>query len=190
VVLWEGQHYLILADQFPRCTGHVLIVTKGHYASHMRAPAECLPELEAAQERVRAFLLSTFGRASFFENGGRKQEVFHAHLHGLPMDARAPRFLARPVTSWQQVRSECERTGFYFYAESRWGRYVGRGRLALLLHALSLRYVVSQLVEQTEARRDSKTGDLVRGGAAMIARTVELWQQWSAQGEPGRKSGA
>src|SRR5689334_3730847 len=88
LVLWESEHYAIMADAFPRTAGHVLLVTKDHYASHMHAPVEWTAELEDALALARRFLTDIFGAASFLENGATRQEVPHAHLHGVPFAAQ------------------------------------------------------------------------------------------------------
>lgn len=176
--LWESEHYRILADEYPRCAGHVLLVTRHHYPSHMRVPREWEPEFHAAQERVRCFLRDTFGRAAFYENGGARQEVPHAHLHGLPFAPRVPaKWLAEEylvqIPDWDAARQESERVGYYFYLETGEGRYLVRR------YKFVLKRVREQLVGQTEARLDPETGKMVRGGPEMVSRTVQLWQRWS-----------
>ena len=178
--LWESEHYRVLADEYPRCAGHVLLVTKAHLASHMHAPAAWMGEFEAAQERVRAFLLNTFNSAAFYENGGKRQEVPHAHLHGLPFSPQVPAdwleagFVER-ISGWQDARREREQAGHYFYLETREDRCLVRR------YKYVLKRVRAQLVGQTEARVEAETGKMTRGGADMVNRTRELWRRWSRE---------
>ncbi len=179
-VLWESEHYRIVPDGFPRCAGHVLLVTKEHMPSHMHAPAKWLPEFEEAQHQLRRFLHIHFGRAAFYENGARRQEVPHAHLHGLPFDPVIPDEWIQgealePVESWAGVRQERKRRGFYFYLETDRGRFLVRS------YQYIMRGVRDQLVGQTEARLDPETSKMLRGGPEIVARTRELWENWSAE---------
>lgn len=179
--LWESEHYRVLADAFPRCAGHVLLVTRGHFASHMHAPEEWMGEFQSAQERVRRFLVETFGHAAFYENGGARQEVPHAHLHGLPYRPRVKeKWLEKErlvrISGWDDARRECEAAGHYFYLET------GEERFLIRRYKWVLSRVRDQLLEQTEASLDPETGKMRRGGPEMIARTVQLWREWAARG--------
>ncbi len=183
LVLWASEHYSVLADAFPRTAGHVLLVTNDHYASHMHAPAAWTTELEAAQTLVRRFLVDVFGAASFLENGGARQEVPHAHLHGVPFAARVPpdwllTGVVRRVDDWDVVRRDCERRGSYMLLETPAGRYL----LARDADYGRLLYTVrKQIVDQTPAEFDPAAGELLRGGPGMVAHTVGLWQTWQAR---------
>lgn len=182
--LWESEHYRILADEYPRCAGHVLLVTREHFPSQMHAPAAWLAEFEAAQERMQRFLQDVFGRATFWENGGKRQEVPHAHLHGVPFDPGVEtgwpgRRVLRRVEGWPEVREERERRGYYFYLETGTGRYVFR-RDGWELKWVRLQ-LYRQVLAQTEARANLRRGRLVRGGPEMVARTGELWRKWSGR---------
>jgi len=183
LVLWESDHYSVLADAFPRTAGHVLLVTNDHLASHMHAPAAWTAELEAAQALVRRFLVEVFGAATFLENGGARQEVPHAHLHGVPFAARVPpdwltSGVLRAVDDWDAVRRECERRGAYVLLETPAGRYL----LARDADYGRLLYTIrKQIVDQTPAEFDPNAGELLRGGPGMVAHTVGLWQTWLAR---------
>jgi diadenosine tetraphosphate (Ap4A) HIT family hydrolase len=173
-VLWESEHYRILPDAFPRCSGHVLLITRDHYASHMHAPAEWLPELRAAQERVRSFLLRLYGAAAFYENGGARQQVPHAHLHGFPFRPHVKRRWleegkAERISGWEEARREKERSGHYFYLET------GDGCFLIRRYGFMLRRIKAQLVRHTDAALDPDTGKMLRGGPAQAARTVRAW---------------
>jgi diadenosine tetraphosphate (Ap4A) HIT family hydrolase len=175
--LWEGQHYLVLADAYPRCAGHVLLVTREHLSSHMDAPPKWLEEFARAQDLVRAFLLATFGRAAFYENGGARQQVPHAHLHGLPFHPRVKRKWLKggkleAVAGWPEARREKEEAGRYFYLETADGSFLIRE------YAFVLKRVRDQLFDQTEASVDPETGKMRRGGPEMVRRTREMWIDW------------
>ena len=181
--LWEGEQYRVLADEDPRCAGHVLLVTRDHCASHMHAPLEWMPEFTAAHERVRRFLLQTFGKAAFYENGGARQEVPHAHLHGLPFNPEVPAGWVNEgavdvIGGWDDARREREQKGHYFYLETSASVYLVRR------YKYVLKRVRAQLLDQTEARLDPATGKMARGGPEMVARTRELWAQWSRDTAP------
>lgn len=168
----------MLPDRYPRCAGHVLLVTKEHLASHMHAPAAWQAEFEAAQERVRRFLLETFGHAAFYENGGARQEVPHAHLHGLPFSPHVKQKWLETeklerIQDWKDARREKEAAGHYFYLETVEGRFLIRR------YRFVLTRVRNQLLDRTEASLDPVTGKMRRGGPDMVARTRELWQSWS-----------
>ncbi|MCC7358753.1 MAG: HIT domain-containing protein [Anaerolineales bacterium] len=183
LVLWSSLHYSVLADAYPRTAGHVLLVTNDHYASHMHAPEAWAAEFEAAQALVRRFLFDVFGSATFLENGAARQEVPHAHLHGVPFAARVPpEWVAagsvRRVDSWEAVRRECERRGAYVALETPEARYL----LARDADYGRLLYTIrTQIVAQTPAEFDPSAGELLRGGPGMVAHTVGLWQTWPAR---------
>jgi len=182
--LWESEHYRIVPDGFPRCAGHLLLVSKEHLPSHMHAPRAWMDEFLQVQARMRAFLHATFGSAAFYENGARRQEVPHAHLHGLPFTPDLPaRWFAaedlEQVSSWLEVRRERKRVGYYFYLETERGVFLIRS-----YHEV-LRGVRDQLVGQTEARLDPNTGRMSRGGPEMVTRTRQLWGEWERRlGKP------
>jgi len=179
--LWESTHYRIMADQYPRCVGHILLLSKAHYLSHMHAPAEHLHELEIAQGQARRFLLDNFGKASFLENGGIHQEVPHAHLHGVPFALSVPshwieRGLLTRVEKWEDVWQERERTGHYCYVETSAGRFILRQHeeYSTLLHEIR-----SQLVLQTAAEIDPVLGVLKRSGQETMKETIRIWKAWA-----------
>jgi diadenosine tetraphosphate (Ap4A) HIT family hydrolase len=177
--LWEREHYRIIPDGFPRCAGHVLLVTREHFASHMHAPEAWTLELVEAQERARRFLRETFGAAAFYENGGHRQEVFHAHLHGLPFrpavpDDWADRGWVRRVAGWDDARRERERAGFYFYLETDDGCWL----IADAAYKPVRRHLRAELAAQTGARLDPRR-EMVRGGPELVQRTVDLWEEFS-----------
>lgn len=187
-MLWRSEHYALIPDGFPRCTGHLLLITRAHLPSHMHAPAEWEAERAAAQALVRSFLLETFAAASFYENGARRQEVPHAHLHALPFRPVVPPEWeqlgwVQPISGWADARRECVRAGHYFYLETADGCWLLRRYRRVLSE------VRAQLVGQTDAAVDPISGKPQRGGTEMVARTIELWQRWRGPGSlPGGES--
>jgi len=178
-VLWEGTRYRIIADAFPRLPGHILLITRRHVLHHADAPAAWWSELEAALERMRAFLLAAGGAASFWENGYADKEVPHAHVHGTPVQVRiAPEWVAAgkllPVHGWGALRRYRDRVGGYALLIGGGGRYVALDR-PFMLHAL--RHAV---LRQTGHALDPATGGLPRGGADQVAETRRLWARWDA----------
>jgi diadenosine tetraphosphate (Ap4A) HIT family hydrolase len=179
--LWENTHYRVVADEYPRCIGHLLVLSKAHYPSHMHAPIEQLSELEFAQCQARQFLLDNFGRASFLENGGVRQEVPHAHLHSVPVTASIPpswieRGILKRVEHWRDVWREREQTGHYCYVETAEGRFVLRGDSE---DELLLNEMRSQVIAQTTAEIDPETGALKRGDRDMVTETIRVWKTWA-----------
>lgn len=180
--LWENAQYRIIADQYPLCVGHILLISKTHYPSHMHAPIEQLNELEAAQHQARQFLHDNFGKVSFYENGNTiHQEVPHAHLHAVPFavsmsDGWLEQGVLQQATSWQAVWQECERVGHYTYFETNARRFVLQNddQYELLLNAIR-----PQLTMQTGAEIDRSTGEMKRGSAEMVTRTIQRWQAWN-----------
>jgi len=188
LTLWESARYRVFADEFPRCVGHVLLVSKAHLLGHMDAPIEWLPEFMAAQTLVRRFLVDTFGRASFWEHGGPDKEVGHAHLHGTPVDfvldaGWFDRGQARHVNGWPDVREHRERTGEYVYAAGPAGAYLVLDEPAVLVEVR--RQFVEQVGTQTDAR-----GGLLRLGPEAVDRTRALWGKWAnVSGARARRGG-
>lgn len=167
----------MLADRFPRCVGHVLLITRDHCPSHMSVKRARLGEFQAGVNLVSRFLHDCFGRAAFYENGGKRQEVPHAHLHGLPFEPQIDEQWVRegwlsPTDDWRGARKEWKRRGHYFYVATG-----GRGYL-IHKYRKSLDAIRRQLVDQTEARFDPDRRHMLRGGPETVCATQELWRRW------------
>jgi len=180
--LWESEHYRVIADEFPRCVGHVLLLTKAHSPCHAALMDGHEPEFLLAQARVRRFLHETFGAASFFEHGGgERQDVPHAHLHGFPLAATLPPPLRdnsglQPVRDWLDVRQEWVQSGHYVYVETGEGRFL----IPDACYDLLLDDLRHQLATQTEATIDPRTRMLVRLEPAVADRTRQTWKEWES----------
>jgi diadenosine tetraphosphate (Ap4A) HIT family hydrolase len=178
LALWAGEHYLIIPDEHPRCAGHLLVLTREHVIDHADAPTAWLQELEATQDKVRRFLLETFGRYSFWENGGQRKEVPHAHLHGIPVELSIDltRFegRVREVSAWDDLRREVVGVERYAYAETGRGRY--------FIPEDQYWPVLDLVRRQTAAQTEGQLTDdaLVRYGPEVVARTQALWSAWAS----------
>jgi diadenosine tetraphosphate (Ap4A) HIT family hydrolase len=177
---WENEHYRIIPDEYPSCTGYLLLISKPHQLSHMNIPLAQLPSLEHAQNQARRFLIDTFGKVSFLENGGIRQQVSHAYLHCSPFTSSIPETwveqgVVHKVGSWKEVWLECEEIGHYCYLETMEERFI-------LSHDKDYLTVLdkmhSQITSQTNARIYPTTGQLQRGDTAMVTETIKLWQDW------------
>lgn len=122
-ILWEGEHFFLLADHAPLVAGHLLIVPHAHYACYGTVPLGLEEELIAIKRRVARFFEQAYRVPVFFEHGVFHQTVFHAHLHAFPFgcvnfgvhalmgsDGKVVRSLA-DVAAWYVER------GHYFYLE-------------------------------------------------------------------------
>jgi len=162
-----------------------MLLTRDHLPSHMHAPKALLPEFHAARELMHRYLMESAGRATYYENGARRQEVPHAHLHGFPFEAEVlPEWIGagalEQVTSWDDVREECEQRGHYYYLGTRQGHFLVRK------YSFVLKAVRAQLVSRSEARRDPLTGHIIRGGPNMVEATRQMWRRWlNGTVEPG-----
>ena len=147
----------------------------------MHAPEAWLPEFHVAQEKIRRFLSEVYGAASFYENGGARQEVPHAHLHGLPFQPTLPegwegQGYVELIRGWDDARKEVEALGHYFYLETAGGCFLIRK------YGKVLRHVRGQLARQTLGwepgggpRRKPP-----RGGEELVEATVAAWRRWTA----------
>ena len=176
LALLASKHYVVIPDEYPRCTGHLLLVTRTHLIDHMDAPSTWMGDLEATQTRMRRFLLETFGRYSFLENGGHRKEVPHAHLHGVPVELSIDpvRFEGHvhQVESWDDLQRRAAGADRYAYVETSRARYfVPDDQYWPILNMIR-----SQTVAQTDGQFE---GDwLARFGPQVVARTRALWAAW------------
>jgi diadenosine tetraphosphate (Ap4A) HIT family hydrolase len=176
--LWTGEHYMVIPDEHPRCTGHLLVLSKAHLVDHADAPKKWLLELASTQARVRRFLIETFGRCSFWENGGPRKEVPHAHLHAVPvaLSIEPTHFDngVRHVNGWDELRREAGSAERYAYADTDEGRYfVPEDQYWRVLHLLR-----RQTLAQTDGQPNGEA--LARLGPQIVDRTRTLWTVWES----------
>ena len=180
-VLCEGKNYRVIADAFPRVPGHILLITRSHVLHHADAPPAWWPELEGATTRIREFLFTIGGAASFWENGYVDKEVRHAHLHGLPIQFPiASEWVAEgkllSVKDWIEVRRRRDSVHGYALIIGSGGRYLALDKQFALA---ALRQAV---IRQTGQTLDPATGGLRRGGLEEVAQTRRLWMSWQDAG--------
>ena len=177
--LLQSANYRLVPDEYPRAAGHVLLITRQHFDCHMAVPTAGQAELDAWQLLMRGFLQDVAGGWTFYENGGRDQEVPHAHLHGLPFraevsDAWIVEGRVQPSDGWREHQAAYERQGYYFYLQSASGTWLVRDRQFVR------RQLIDQLVAATEAQH-ATNGDLHRYGPDTVARTRYLFEDWWKQ---------
>jgi histidine triad (HIT) family protein len=92
--VYEDAATLAMMDIFPVTDGHVLVITKEHFADIFAATAPALTAVAAAAHRVAAAIraaLQPDGLMVFQLNGAAAmQTVFHYHMHLLPRRAGEP----------------------------------------------------------------------------------------------------
>jgi diadenosine tetraphosphate (Ap4A) HIT family hydrolase len=134
-MLFTSDQLYAVPDKFPLLPGHVLVITRRHARCLAELDPEGERELDAAAERVRAFLERAYGAPVLaWENGVAGQTVFHAHLHLIPvaadefphaMDAHPE---VAPVEHWEPVRAHFAAHGGYHYLEFNGQRRLIHGR--------------------------------------------------------------
>ena len=86
--VYEDATTLAIMDIFPVTDGHVLIITKDHYADIFAASEAALVAIAATSHRVAAAIRATLapdGLMVFQLNGAAAmQTVFHYHMHLMP----------------------------------------------------------------------------------------------------------
>ncbi len=119
--LYETPHFLLAADHAPLVEGHLLIITKGHYACYGDVPGVLDEELLSIKEITRQFFTHFYYPSVFWEHGIFRQTVFHAHLHCFPWGNieydMSGGLHGAVVTSQDDVRRWYAERGQYFYLE-------------------------------------------------------------------------
>ncbi len=180
-ILWENEYYRISPDEYPRCTGHLLVISKAHQHKHMSVPLARLPILEHAKHQAYRFLSDVFGKASFLENGENYQEILHAHLHCLPIAPSITKTsILHQIKSLDEVWFEYEKVGNYCYLETATGRFIVSQNSEYVTLLAEIR---TQITKQTNAQVDRSTGGLLRGRPQMVKETVQLWKEWCQKTE-------
>ncbi len=87
-ILYENDHALAILDIHPIHHGHSLVLPKVHCQNFLEVPADHLPGVMEATQKVAAATVRALGLDGFnvFSNNGRVagQSVFHFHLHITP----------------------------------------------------------------------------------------------------------
>lgn len=122
-ILYETEHFFLLADNAPVVEGHVLILPRAHFACFGAVPADLDIELLQLKAQVTNFCRETYRAPIFFEHGVYHQTVYHAHLHAIPVDSFPEDVAALAVDSGAHVESQADirawyqTHGHYFYLE-------------------------------------------------------------------------
>jgi diadenosine tetraphosphate (Ap4A) HIT family hydrolase len=122
-ILYETDHFFLLADHAPVVEGHVLILPHTHFACFGAVPADLDIELLQLKAQVTDFCRETYRAPIFFEHGVYHQTVFHAHLHAIPVDSFPEDVADLAATNGANVESQADirawyqTYGHYFYLE-------------------------------------------------------------------------
>ncbi len=183
-ILKETPAFLVATDHAPLVEGHLLIITKQHYACYGAAPAELDGELKALKREVQQFLAQYYAPAVFWEHGIFRQTVYHAHLHCFPfgtVDYDLSQGLHDSVVHAQEdIRRQYASQGMYFYMENN--------QTALLFAPEMGRYwqVIKTIFAQA-ASRNGKTSPRSpqqrrEEGVPLIEATIAKWRLFQQQG--------
>ena len=87
-LVWEGESVIAFLDRAPVFPGHVLVVPRGHVETLLDLPADGMPELFEAVQRVARAVEAEDGlgaHGSFVAVNNRvSQSVPHLHVHVVP----------------------------------------------------------------------------------------------------------
>ena len=98
LVLLTTKDLLVICDPFPLVEGHLMIVTKSHYACAGELPLQVLERLELLKKKLSRLMLDHFGRITLYEHGRagsctlvESEELIchHFHLHMLPFNSKS-----------------------------------------------------------------------------------------------------
>jgi len=184
-ILYETPHFRIAADHAPLVEGHLLIVSKAHYACYGDVPAALDDELFSLKKFIKQFFIRFYDPPVFWEHGIFRQTVFHAHLHCFPWGnieydvSRGEH--GQVVTSQDDVRRWYADRGQYFYLED--------SAIALLFPPELDRYlrIIKSVFLRGMALRGGKAQLLppeqrIAEGRPHIQAVTEKWQQFQLQG--------
>jgi diadenosine tetraphosphate (Ap4A) HIT family hydrolase len=191
----ETPNFLLAADHAPLVEGHLLIISKHHYACYGDVPAELDAELYILKHEVQQFFTRFYAPAVFWEHGIFRQTVFHAHMHCFPWGATGYDFSEGLhnviVDSQEDVRQWYLSRGHYFYMEDR--------SAALLFAPETDRYlgIVKNVFRRGIASRGGRAEwrtpqQRYEEGRPLIAAVMEKWLSFQQQGadyvnEPGAR---
>jgi diadenosine tetraphosphate (Ap4A) HIT family hydrolase len=154
-ILYQSEHFLLLADHAPVVAGHILILPRDHYTCYGAVPEPLDEEFLDLKALVTGFCRATYQDPVFFEHGIFHQTVFHAHLHVIPIGsfpddiATIATEAGRTVASQADIRDWYEAQGHYFYLERLVGDD-GASHAAIFPPSQQLYYrVLGLLREQT-----------------------------------------
>lgn len=91
---YEDEHVLAIMDVMPRADGHTLVLPKTPCADFHTLPAEAVPGVFAATQKLSGAVREAFGADGVLvtlRNGSAAgQVVFHMHVHVIPCHQGQP----------------------------------------------------------------------------------------------------
>jgi diadenosine tetraphosphate (Ap4A) HIT family hydrolase len=136
-ILKETPTLRLLADHAPLVPGHMLIVSRSHYACYGAVPATLDQELCALKQEVQRFFVRYYEPSVFWEHGVYHQTVFHAHLHSFPVSTihydPTSNLHASVVSAQEDIRTWYTTHGPYFYLEETHSAFLFAPELASYL---------------------------------------------------------
>ena len=91
---YEDEHVLAIMDVMPRADGHTLVLPKAACADFHTLPAEAVPGVFAATQKLAGAVREAFGADGVLvtlRNGSAAgQVVFHMHVHVIPCHQGQP----------------------------------------------------------------------------------------------------
>jgi diadenosine tetraphosphate (Ap4A) HIT family hydrolase len=184
-ILKETPNFLLAADHAPLVEGHILIITKQHFACYGEVPAKLDAELFSLKCEVQRFFTHCYTPVVFWEHGIFKQTVFHAHLHCFPwgisgydLDKKLHNII---VSSQEDVRQWYSTQGHYFFMED--------SNRALLFAPELDRYlgIVKNVFWRGIVSRGGKVEwrspqQRYEEGAPLIKAMIDKWRSFQEQG--------
>ena len=94
LILIENKWGYVIKDKYPSRKGHLLIITKQHYASYFETPLVIKQHLWALVEQAQIYLAKTYAPSGYriqvnCQKDGM-QEIFHTHIHLIPAYPDSP----------------------------------------------------------------------------------------------------
>ncbi|WP_391592209.1 HIT family protein [[Mycoplasma] cavipharyngis] len=87
--LFNSDHGVCILDAFPAANGHLLIISKNHFANLLLTPDQVLSDLIILAKKAAATLQQAFPEIQGFnyvcnQEAVAGQSVFHTHIHVIP----------------------------------------------------------------------------------------------------------
>ena len=121
-ILWENNFFYIVCDVHPLTKGHILIIPKSHLSCIGAFPQIFFTEFEKQYQKVKNFLIKSYGNYALFEHGVIGQTVFHCHLQCFPFSGRISDIVPeadkyREIKKINDLISEYHVHGCYLFVE-------------------------------------------------------------------------
>lgn len=86
--VYEDEFFKVILDRFPAATGHMLILTKGHYPDVFDLPENIASKLYPLAQKMAVSLKEILHAegVNILQNNGSTagQTIYHFHLHLIP----------------------------------------------------------------------------------------------------------